>query len=134
MGKGMPPVFADRPREVVGIVGDILSDGLDTPVQPMAIVPQAQVPDGITDLSDRMEPIHWALRTSVEPQQLAASVKEQLPQASGGLPTSETRTMRDIVALSIARQNCDMQLLSIFGVSALLLAAVGIYGLMTYSV
>jgi ABC-type antimicrobial peptide transport system permease subunit len=42
--------------------------------------------------------------------------------------------MRDIVSLSIARQNFDMQLLSIFSVSALLLAAVGIYGLMTYSV
>jgi putative ABC transport system permease protein len=55
-------------------------------------------------------------------------------QASGGLPTSETRTMRDIIALSLARQNFDMQLLSIFGASALLLAAVGIYGLMTYSV
>jgi predicted permease len=134
LGKGMPPMFADRPREVVGIVGDILSDGLNATVQPMAIVPQAQVPDGITDISDRMEPIHWALRTSVEPLQLAASVKEQLLEASGGIPTSETRTMRDIVSLSIARQNFDMQLLSIFSVSALLLAAVGIYGLMTYSV
>jgi ABC-type antimicrobial peptide transport system permease subunit len=46
----------------------------------------------------------------------------------------QTRTMRDIVALSIAQQNFDMQLLSIFGASALLLAAVGIYGLMSYSV
>ena len=134
MGKGMPPMFADRPREIVGIAGDILSDGLDTTVQPMAIVPQAQVSDAMTDLIDRMEPIHWALRTSVEPYQLASSVKEQLLQASGGLPTSETRTMREIVALSIARQNFNMQLLSIFGASALLLAAVGIYGLMTYSV
>jgi hypothetical protein len=46
----------------------------------------------------------------------------------------QTRTMRDIVALSIAQQNFDMQLLSIFGASALLLAAVGIYGLMSYPV
>ncbi|MFC5862143.1 ADOP family duplicated permease [Acidicapsa dinghuensis] len=134
LGKGMPPMFADRPREVVGIVGDVLTDGLDATVQPMAIVPQAQVPDGITDISDRMEPIHWVLRTSVEPQQLNASVKEQLLEASGGIPTSETRTMRDIVSRSIALQNFDMQLLSIFSVSALLLAAVGIYGLMAYSV
>src|ERR1700733_247627 len=104
LGKGMPPMFADRPREVVGVVGDVLSDGLDATAQPMVIVPQAQVPDGITDISDRMEPIHWALRTSVEPQQLAASVKEQLLEASGGIPTSETRTMRDIVSLSLARQ------------------------------
>lgn len=134
LGKGMPPMFADRPREVVGIVGDVLTDGLDATVQLMAIVPQAQVPDGITDISDRMEPIHWVLRTSVEPQQLAATVKEQLLEASGGIPTSETRTMRDIISRSIARQNLDMQLLSIFSVSALLLAAVGVYGLMAYSV
>jgi predicted permease len=134
LGKGMPPMFADRPREVVGVVGDVLSDGLDATAQPMVIVPQAQVPDGITDISDRMEPIHWALRTSVEPQQLAASVKEQLLEASGGIPTSETRTMRDIVSLSLARQNFDTQLLSIFSASALLLAAIGIYGLMAYSV
>lgn len=134
LGKGMPPMFADRPREIVGIAGDTLTDGLDATAQPMAIVPQAQVPDGITDISDRMEPIHWVLRTSVEPQQIISSVKEQLLEASGGIPTSETRTMRDIVSLSIARQNFDMQLLSIFSVSALLLAAVGIYGLMAYSV
>jgi predicted permease len=134
LGKGMPPMFADRPREVVGVVGDTLTDGLDATVQPMAIVPQAQVPDGITEISDRMEPIHWVLRASVEPQQLAASVKEQLLEASGGVPTSETRTMRDVVSRSIARQNFDMQLLSIFSVFALLLAAVGIYGLMAYSV
>ena len=134
LGKGMPPMFADRPREVVGVAGDTLTDGLDANVQPMAIVPQAQVPDGITEISDRMEPIHWVLRTSVEPHQLAAAVREQLLQASSGIPTSETRTMRDIVSRSIARQNFDMQLLSVFSVSGLLLAAVGIYGLMAYFV
>ena len=127
-------MFADQPRQIVGIVGDILADGLDTTAQPMAIIPQAQTPDGITALTDRLESIHWVVRTNVDPHQVAPAVAEQLRQVSGGLPSAEALTMREIESSVTARQNFNMQLLTIFAGSALILAAIGLYGLMAYSV
>jgi ABC-type antimicrobial peptide transport system permease subunit len=60
-------------------------------------------------------------------------VQEQLRQISG-LPVSDVRSMTDVVSKSISRQRFNMLLMTIFGCSALLLAAIGIYGLMAYSV
>ena len=134
LGKGMPPMFADKPREIVGIVGDVLVDGLQSPAQPMAIIPQAQTPDAITALTNRMDSIHWVFRTDVEPHQLIPAIADQLRQATGGLPTSETLTMREIVSTTTARQDFNAQLLSAFAAFALILAAIGLYGLMAYSV
>jgi predicted permease len=134
LGKGMPPMFADKPREIVGIVGDVLVDGLESAAQPMAIIPQAQTPDAITALTNHMDSIHWVFRTDVEPHQLIPAITDQLRQATGGLPTSETLTMREIVSTTTARQDFNAQLLSAFAAFALILAAIGLYGLMTYSV
>jgi predicted permease len=134
MGKGMPPMFADKPREIVGIVGDVLVDGLQSPALPMAIIPQAQTPDAITALTNHMDSIHWVFRTDVEPHQLIPAIADQLRQATGGLPTSETLTMREIVSTTTARQDFNAQLLSAFAAFALILAAIGLYGLMAYSV
>jgi putative ABC transport system permease protein len=134
LGKGMPPMFADKPREIVGIVGDVLVDGLENPAQPMAIIPQAQTPDAITALTNHMDSIHWVFRTNVDPHQLIPAITDQLRQATGGLPTSETLTMREIVSTTTARQDFNAQLLSAFAAFALILAAIGLYGLMAYSV
>jgi putative ABC transport system permease protein len=134
LGKGMPPIFADRPREIVGIVGDVLVDGLQSAAQPMAIIPQAQTPDAITALTNHMDSIHWVFRTDVEPHQLIPAIADQLRQSTGGLPASETLTMREIVSTTTARQDFNAQLLSAFAAFALILAAIGLYGLMAYSV
>src|SRR4029450_8625293 len=75
----------------------------------------------------------WVVRTKVEPYSLSSSIQEQLRQVSG-LPVSDIRSMDDGVARSISRQRFNMLLMTMFGASALLLAAIGIYGLMAYSV
>src|SRR6202044_2413531 len=66
--------------------------------------------------------------------QFISAVREQLRQASGGFPVARVRPMDDVVVNSTARQSFNMLLLTIFGAAALVLASIGIYGLMAYSV
>jgi ABC-type antimicrobial peptide transport system permease subunit len=76
----------------------------------------------------------WVARTRTEPHQFISAVSEQLRQASGGFPVARMRSMDEVVVHSTARESFNMLLLSIFGASALVLASIGIYGLMAYSV
>ncbi|MBB6145533.1 putative permease [Silvibacterium bohemicum] len=134
VGKGVGPQFAEGPRQIIGIVGDIHDGGLNRDPRPQMIVPQAQVTDGMTALNAGIGPVVWAVRTTGDPHQLAAQIQEQLRQASGGFPVARIRTMDEVVVRSTAREDFNMLLLTIFGASALILAAIGIYGLMAYSV
>ncbi len=134
IGKGVGPEFEEPARQIVGIVGDIHYGGLNRDPFPQLTVPQAQVTDGMTALNARIGPVVWLVRTHTEPHQFVSAVSEQLRQASGGFPVARVRSMDEVVVNSTARQSFNMLLLSIFGVSALLLASIGIYGLMAYSV
>jgi len=73
------------------------------------------------------------VRTQGDPYSVSPAVQEQLRQVSG-LPVSSIRSMEEVVSRSISRQRFNVLLMSVFGASALLLAAIGIYGLMAYSV
>jgi predicted permease len=134
IGKGVGPEFEEPARQIIGVVGDIHDGGLNRDPRPLMIVPQSQVPDGMTALNARIGPIAWLVRTHGDPHQFIAAVTEQLRQASGGFPVAHVRTMDEIVVRSTARQDFNMLLLTIFGTCALILAAIGIYGLMAYSV
>ena len=67
------------------------------------------------------------------PQSLSSAIQDQLRQATG-LPVSDVRSMDEIASLSVSRQKFNMWVMTVFGGCALLLAAIGIYGLMAYSV
>jgi predicted permease len=131
---GAGPAFAEGPRQIIGIVGDTRTRALDSPPGPMMYTPIAQMPDGMTALNSRVAPLFWVVRSKVEPHSLANSMAEALRVASGGLPVAHIRTMDEIVIRNTSRQRFNMLLLTIFGASALLMAAIGIYGLMAYSV
>lgn len=134
IGKGVGPEFEEPARQIIGVIGDIHDGGLNRNPRPLMIVPQAQVPDGVTALNARIGPIAWLIRTHGDPHQYASAITEQLRQASGGFPVAHIRTMDEVVVRSTARQDFNMLLLTIFGAAALILAAIGIYGLMAYSV
>jgi predicted permease len=131
---GAGPAFAEPARQIIGIVGDTRSRSLDSPPDEMMYTPIAQMPDGMTALNSRVAPLMWIVHTRVEPHSLAAPMAEALRVASGGLPVAHIRTMEEIVVLNTSRRRFNMLLLTIFGASALLMAAIGIYGLMAYSV
>ena len=134
IGKGVGPEFDEPARQIIGIAGDIHSNGLGADPFPLMIVPQAQVTDGMTALNARIGPVIWLVRTHTEPHQFISAVSEQLRQASGGFSVARVRSMDEVVVHSTARQSFNMLLLSVFGASALVLASIGIYGLMAYSV
>ena len=134
IGRGVMREFAtEQPRQIIGIVADTRDGGLNSDPQPQMFIPQAQVPDAANALNVRLTPMAWVVRTQGEPNQMSAAIQEALRQATG-LPVSNVRSMREIVSLSTSRQQFNMWLMSVFGGAALLLAAIGIYGLMAYSV
>jgi predicted permease len=134
IGKGVGPEFEEPPREIIGIVGDTREQGLDNKPHPSMYVPVAQLKDGVTKLNNGFIPASWVIRTSVEPFSLSKEIQEELRAASGGLPVAHIRSMVQIRGESTAASDFNLTLLVIFAGVALLLAAIGIYGLMAYSV
>lgn len=131
---GAGPAFAEPPRQIVGIVGNTRDGGPNRDPFPTMYIPLAQMPDGETALNSRVAPLWWVVRTNGDPHALVTQVTSALREATGGLPVAHIRTMEEIDRLIISRQRFNMLLLSFFGASGLLLAAVGIYGLMAFSV
>jgi ABC-type antimicrobial peptide transport system permease subunit len=84
-------------------------------------------------LNLRLLPVAWMVRGSADPHSLAPAIKEGLRRATG-LPVTRVRSMDEVASQSIARMQLNMVLMTIFGSFALLLASIGIYALMAYSV
>lgn len=134
IGANMGPVFGEPPRQIIGIVGDMRDGGLDQDPTPTMYIPIAQMPDRVTALNSRITPLWWIVRSRVQPSTLVRPTAVALREATGGLPVGHVRTMNEIAISTISRQRFSMLLLTIFGSSALLMAAIGIYGFMAYSV
>lgn len=132
-GGTMHELAAEQPRQIIGVVADSRDSALNRNPEPKMFVPQAQVTDEINALNVGLTPMAWVVRTRVRPSSLSSAIQEQIRQVSG-LPVSDVRTMNEVVSISLSRQRFNMLLMTIFGSSALLLAAIGIYGLMAYSV
>jgi putative ABC transport system permease protein len=135
IGKGIGPTYADYARrQVVGVVGDTCETGLIGGKVPVMYIPQAQQPQGMTKLFNSSVPLAWEVRSGLDQKSLITAVAKAVHEVDGRLPLGEVRPLDKILADSISRQNFNMLLLSIFAGSALLLAAIGIYGVMSYSV
>jgi putative ABC transport system permease protein len=110
---------------IVGIIGDVKQLGLDSSAKPEVYFPYLQVASPSMSL---------VVRTASNPLSLAAVVKSQIQMIDKDLPIDDAKTMQQLLAESISGRRFNMLLLTVFAVVALVLAIVGIYGVMSYTV
>ena len=115
----------NQPCEIIGVVGDSKHMNLDAEVKPMSYWPHPELTySGMT----------FVIRTQGEPAALANAARNVISALDPEQPVADVRTMENLIGTSVARSRFNTLLLTIFAVVALLLAGLGIYGVMAYSV
>ncbi len=134
IGRDAGPEFQEGPRRIAGVVADPRDEEANRDPVPTVYVPLAQVPDAMTARNNRLFPLTWVVRTAGDPTLLTAAIERELRGATGGLPVVRTRSMAQILSGPAERAAFQVRLMVSFALIALLLAVVGFYGLMSYSV
>ncbi len=122
--------IGNHDRIVIGVVGDIRVRGLERSSEPQVYVSWQQ-PDSV---SPWYAPKDLVVRTTGDPASLVSSLRRIIRQADPGQPVSDVRPLTDIVAAETASRRVQLAVLGAFGAIAVLLAAVGIHGLLAFAV
>jgi len=120
------------PREIIGVVDDVKQTALDAETNPAAYVPETQMPYPFMSIVVRAKCA--AGHTACDPTLVLPSVRRELARLDGTLALSNVRPLSSVFADSIARQRFSMAVLGVFATLALLLALVGLYGVIALSV
>ncbi len=134
IGKGITGYMSEQPHfRVVGIAGDVRAAGLDQPPVEMVYFPMIPVEGSRLWSPPRSMTLAVRSRTD-QPELLAAAVRRSVIELDPAVPIGEIRTMERVIASSMARTSFAMLLLGIAAAVALLLGAVGLYGVLSYIV
>jgi predicted permease len=126
------PDGGPRWKEVVGVVGDVRALGLDEEPMPEFYLPVPQAPAAAWNWTDRSLTV--AVRAAGEPHSLIAPLRRAVEEVDPNLPLYNVGTMRGRLVDSLAESRFSTMLLTAFGALALALAAIGVYGVISYGV
>jgi ABC-type antimicrobial peptide transport system permease subunit len=108
--------------------------GPDKPAEISVFIPRSQVPDAVTDIANNVLPTAWVIRANSPSERIASAVKRAVLAIDAQQPISAYHAMDFVVSERIARQEFNLVLMSIFAAIAVLLAAIGIHGVVSYQV
>jgi putative ABC transport system permease protein len=127
IGKRVTFGFQRQPaeRQIVGVVADVRRDGLDRDAAPIIYAPHAQAPTGA---------MHFTIRTEGPPRMTERAARAALASMNASMPVSSVTTLEDLFSLSVRDRKFHLALLTAFSLTALLLSAIGIYGVLSQAI